>query len=310
MTSNHKGIYYRSELGRQKRWCARIMVNGKYHNIGNFMKEEEAVLAYKNFIEENKDTLTNRAKNITKYQPDFPRDENGFTHRTCILCGKIDKFKRIPTSDMCKSCGIKESFKHRPAVGLKELDLELAYKDYQSGTSLEETGKKYGFSAGGLERKFKKHGYQTRDYREAYPITQEKYGNFQKGIDKIKEMCKTGEFQKRKSAFLQGIPVEEWTHFITPENKKFYASPEYKELKKKILQRDNYVCRWCGDKPERLELHHIKRKGIYPDLKHDTSNLLMLCFPCHNKTKGHEEELEQFFLDLLKSKGLPLQNSV
>lgn len=299
--SNHKGIHYKSGPGRQKRWVAKIMVNGKSHNIGHFMTEEEAIIAYENFIEENKDNLPTRAKNLTKNQPDFPRNNNGMIERVCIDCGKMDYFKKVPPSERCGSCGKKERFRHQPAVGLKEIDIESAYKDYLSGISLEETGKKYGFSATGLEHKFKRHGYKTRDYKEAALLTYEKYGNIKKATEKIRKLCETGEFQKNRSAMLQGIPVEEWTHFITPENLQYYKSREFQDWRNEILSRDNYICQMCNLKKSELHAHHIKPKAKFWDLRTDINNGITLCRDCHFSLNGREHEKEQFFQNIVNN---------
>lgn len=298
-TSQHKGIYYRSEPGRQKRWCARLMVNGKYHNIGNFLTEEEAIIAYKNFIEENKDTLPEKAKSLIKNREDFPRDENGYMSRTCLDCGKIDKFKRFSTKDRCKSCAIKESFRHRPAVGLKELDLESAYKDYQSGTSLKETGEKYGFSAGGLERKFKRNGYKTKTNQEAQLTSLKREETNAKISNTLIHIYDDIEERKKVSSRLQGIPIEKWSGFVSDENQIFYRSPEYKEWRKAILKRDDYTCALCQKRGGKLQSHHIRPKCKFPELKLEISNGICLCHGCHNITKNNEQNFEQFFLDLL-----------
>jgi hypothetical protein len=308
--SKHKGIGYKNGPGRQKRWVARIMVNGKYNNIGHYMTEEEAVTAYENFIEENKDNLPKRAKNLTKNIEDMPRNSDGMIERTCLDCGKIDYFEKVPLHERCGSCGKKERFRHQPAVGLKELDLESAYKDYQSGISLEETGKKYGFSAGGLERKFKRHGYDTRNHSETSILNNKKYGNIYKAQEKIKELCKTGEFQKKMSSLRQGIPTEEWTHFTTPENLQYYKSEEFKIWRNEVLDRDGYICQKCNQKKSELHAHHIKPKAKFWELRTDINNGITLCRDCHFSLNGKEHEYEQLFLDILKSKGLPLQESV
>lgn len=296
--SKHKGIGYKNGPGRQKRWVARIMVNGKYNNIGHYMTEEEAVTAYENFIEENKDNLPKRAKNLTKNIEDMPRNSDGMIERICLDCGKIDYFEKVPLHERCGSCGKKERFRHQPAVGLKKLDIESAYKDYQSGMSLEETGKKYGFSASGLERKFKKHGYKTRDYVPINILMK----NIGKAQQKIKDLCKTGEFQKQRSAMLQGIPIEEWNGFVSDENQIFYRSPEYKEWRKAVLKRDNYICQMCEIGGGELQSHHIKPKCKFPELKLEVSNGVCLCHTCHNLTKNNEQNFEQQFLNIINNK--------
>lgn len=301
-TSNHKGIYYRSEPGRQKRWCARIMINGKYHNIGNYLTESEAIINYKKFIEENKDNLPDRAKNITKNQPDFERDEDGYTYRTCIDCGKIDKFKRIPTSDRCKSCGIIESFKHRPAVGLKYVDnIDKIAKDYYNGLSLYDLEIKYNLSAMTIRSKLIKFGYKIKTNKEAQLTSLKRDDKIARTKIKIKEFWSNIENRKIVSSRLQGIPVEQWDGFISDENAIFYRSPEYKEWRKAVLKRDNYICRICGIRGGKLQSHHIKPKCKFPELKLELSNGACLCHGCHNLTKNNEQNFEQFFQNIVNN---------
>ncbi|MGI0023168.1 MAG: HNH endonuclease [Nitrososphaeraceae archaeon] len=299
--SKHKGIGYKGGAGRQKRWYARIMVNGKFHNIGHFLTESEAIEAYQKFIEENKDSLPERAKNITKNAPDYPR-VNGYIIRKCTDCGREDKFKKVPNSDKCKSCGIKESFRHRPAVGLKEIskeDLSNAFEEYETGLPLEEVAPKYGITAGCLGDKFQKARYQVRKNTEKAIMTNMRYGNIKKMQQKIKDLCKTGEFQKAASARLQGIPVEEWTHFITPENLQYYKSEEFQNWRKSILKRDNYTCQMCQKRGGELHSHHIKPKGKFWDLRTDINNGICLCRICHFSINGKEHLYEHFFKEKL-----------
>ena len=295
--SNHKGIGYKSGAGRQKRWTAKIMVKGKKYNLGHFLTEEEAISAYDKFIEENKDNLPDRAKNITKNREDLPRDKDGLYHRICKDCRKEEIFEHTYYSDRCKSCGIKESFKHRPAVGLKELDLESAYKDYQSGTSLKEVGEKYGFSAGGLERKFKRNGYQTKDHRKAQLFHPNRQEINDRISDTLKHKYEDPEERKKISARLQGIPIEQWGGFISDENQIFYRSPEYKEWRKAVLKRDDYTCQMCKIRGGELQSHHIKPKCKFPELKLEVSNGVCLCHKCHNITKNNEQNFEEQFLN-------------
>jgi len=299
-TSNFKGVYYRNEEGRRKRWCARIMVDGKYHNIGNYLTEKEAADAYVQFIEENKNILTNRAKNLTKNRQDFERDENGLITRVCSICGKEKKFKKAPLHDHCKSCGKKEFYKNNPANGLKTFDnLDQIIQEYIGGASLSDLSKKYNTSAMTIRSKIFQAGYNTRDDAEKTILSNQKYGNLKKAHDKLKELCETGEFQKQRSAMLQGISVENWTGFVTPENKQFYKTPEYKQLQKDVFTRDDFTCKLCNKRGGKIQLHHIKKKCAFPELKLEKSNCCTLCKNCHDKTKGKEEQFESFFQSLL-----------
>jgi len=300
LTSKHKGIYYKNEPGRQKRWCARIMVQGKKHNIGTFLTEEEAVEAYLKFVEENKDNLPDRAKNITKNQSDLPRNKDGMIERVCSDCGRIDYFEKIPGSDKCKSCAIKESFKHRPAVGLKQINniYEIA-KEYEYGIGLNELGKKYGLSAMTIRTKLIQSGYTTRNKREANLHNPKRSEINNKISHTLTNKYNDIEERKKISAKRQGISTEQWKEFTTPENKRFYKSPEYKEWRKQVLKNFDFTCQLCKKRGGKLQSHHIKPKCKFPELKLEISNGVCLCHECHNKTKNIEHEYEQFFLDII-----------
>ncbi len=295
--SNHKGIHYKSGPGRRKRWVAKIMVDGKHYNVGHFMTEKEAIIAYEKFIEENKDSLPNRAKNLTKNQPDLPRNSDGLIERKCIDCGKIDYFKKVPPSERCGSCGKKERFRHQPAVGFKQIDnINEIAKEYENGIGLDELGKKYDLSAMTIRRKLIGAGYTTRNKREANlhnPRRLEINNKISKTLtnkyDDINE-------RKKISANRQEISVEEWKEFIIPENKQFYKSQEYKEWRKAILKRDNYTCAMCKVRGGKLQSHHIKPKCKFPELKLEISNGICLCHSCHNLTKNNEQNFEEQFL--------------
>jgi len=269
-TSSHKGIYYKNDLKRRKRWNASVVIKNKYYFIGNFLTEQEAIEEYKKFIEKNKDSLSNNAKKLIKRQSNFPRNKDGLIERICSDCGKTSYFKKIPTFDHCQSCGMKESFKHRPGIGTKEINITSAYKDYKSGMSLENVSKNYGLSNEGLRYKFNKNGYKRRSRKEVSILI---------------------------SAKRQGINVNKWQKFITKDNVLIYLSPEYKKWRQYILKRDNCICQLCNQKGKHA--HHIKTKAKRQDLVFDTNNGITLCKTCHGKIHYKEEQYEQFFLDLL-----------
>lgn len=70
--------------------------------------------------------------------------------------------------------------------------------------------------------------------------------------------------------------------------------PEWWEIRRKVLQRDNYRCQECGisnaDSRRKygkgLSVHHIQP---YEDGgTHDLDNLVSLCMACHARTEGFE----------------------
>ena len=60
-------------------------------------------------------------------------------------------------------------------------------------------------------------------------------------------------------------------------------SPEYKNLIKDIYERDNYTCQICWKIWWTLNVHHIRTRDCYPELRMDKNNLVTLCECCHKK---------------------------
>lgn len=217
----------------------------------------------------------------------IPRNKDGLIERICIDCGKVRYSKKGIPRPRCTSCGKKHRFKSQSAVGLKNIDdIDHIILDYQSGISLKALGEKCGCSAMTIRSKLLDNGCVMRDSHEI--AVQKK--TFQKAHAKVRELCETGEFQKNMSARLQGIPIEEWKGFITPENKRLVASPEYRQWQKSVFKRDNRTCQFCGKTNYPIAAHHIYMKAKYPHKVLDIDNGITLCNFCHHKTIGHEDE--------------------
>ena len=68
----------------------------------------------------------------------------------------------------------------------------------------------------------------------------------------------------------------------------FYHSPAWRKVRRLVLQRDNFLCQHClvdGRIRPATEVHHIKPLKDYPELSLDMSNLIGLCWECHELTK-------------------------
>lgn len=125
-------------------------------------------------------------------------------------------------------------------------------------------------------------------------LTKETDERVKKQADKLKGILKprTEEQNRKLSATIQGITLDEWEGYSSNERQKEWNSKEWQDLRKKIMERDDYTCQECGDhnykgrgKSIRLEVHHIKEWCNYPDLRMDENNLVLLCVDCHNKTR-------------------------
>lgn len=74
--------------------------------------------------------------------------------------------------------------------------------------------------------------------------------------------------------------------------KRFYKSREWRRKRWQILRRDNYECQKCkkeGRYHKAETVHHIKHLKDCPELALVDSNLVSLCFNCHNEE--HPEKL-------------------
>ena len=72
-----------------------------------------------------------------------------------------------------------------------------------------------------------------------------------------------------------------WKGGITP---RMLNTPEYKLWRKKVFERDNYTCQFCGQRGGDLEADHIKPWALYPKLRFEVSNGRTLCKKCHKTT--------------------------
>ena len=101
--------------------------------------------------------------------------------------------------------------------------------------------------------------------------------------DEIKR--KISEFHKGKPSWNKGIKGKESHIYVDGTGYLPYDDKFNKELKKKILKRDDYKCQNCGNK-KGLEVHHIdsnKQNSV-------SENLITLCRSCHSKTKRKKIE--------------------
>jgi 5-methylcytosine-specific restriction endonuclease McrA len=71
--------------------------------------------------------------------------------------------------------------------------------------------------------------------------------------------------------------------FIVPKLKKtFFLSPEWRELRIKILERDNYTCQICGQEGgSSMHIDHIEPISRNWERRLDPSNLQVLCPSCN-----------------------------
>jgi hypothetical protein len=102
-----------------------------------------------------------------------------------------------------------------------------------------------------------------------------------------KGICKSnsGSF-KKDDIRISGANNHSWKGGITPINKAIRKSLKYKQWRKSVYDRDNYICVLCGGKGngKNLNADHIKPFSLFPKLRFEVSNGRTLCKDCHEKT--------------------------
>jgi len=79
-----------------------------------------------------------------------------------------------------------------------------------------------------------------------------------------------------------------WKGGYAKERQARYKDTEYIEWRTKCLERDNYICQWCGahngmGEKIVLQVHHKVHYCECPDLAYDINNGVTLCKSCHQK---------------------------
>ena len=67
----------------------------------------------------------------------------------------------------------------------------------------------------------------------------------------------------------------------TEEDKKFMRTVEWKNIRKKILDRDNYTCQYCNvQRKDHMQVNHVDGNPK----NHSDENLEVICASCHKIT--------------------------
>lgn len=76
---------------------------------------------------------------------------------------------------------------------------------------------------------------------------------------------------------------------LTPWNKgtgtdRYWNRREYRELRTRIYERENYTCQGCYVRGGKLTMHHIYPIALFPDQFADDDNVVVFCVACHRLT--------------------------
>ena len=85
-----------------------------------------------------------------------------------------------------------------------------------------------------------------------------------------------------------------------------FTSPKYIEFRTKVFKRDGYICQMpkCKGKHRKafIQAHHIKRVADFPELEYSDRDAITLCLTCHRMVTKFEEDYEELFYGILRSK--------
>lgn len=99
-----------------------------------------------------------------------------------------------------------------------------------------------------------------------------------------------------------GSNSKNWNPNITEEERVIKRNyPEYKELVKKVMSRDEYTCQVCRTKSDsNLEVHHLDGYNWCKEKRTDETNCITLCHNCHYNFHfiyGRGENTREQFLE-------------
>ena len=78
-----------------------------------------------------------------------------------------------------------------------------------------------------------------------------------------------------------------WLGGVSTENELQRKTPEYKEWRTKVFERDNFTCQECNKKGLKIHADHIKPFSKHKELRFNIDNGRTLCVECHYKTETY-----------------------
>lgn len=104
----------------------------------------------------------------------------------------------------------------------------------------------------------------------------------------------TPEVRNKMSIAKLGKPV--YSRRIKNKEVETHGGYKYIEWRKKVFERDLWVCVLCKEPKNKINADHIKSFSQYPELRYELSNGRTLCIDCHKKTdtygwKGYWKKL-------------------
>jgi hypothetical protein len=82
-----------------------------------------------------------------------------------------------------------------------------------------------------------------------------------------------------------------WKGANRTERKRAMQRDEYIQWRKKVFERDNYICQKCFQKGSFLHAHHIIHWAKNINLRYDLNNGITLCKTCHGEEHPNLKKL-------------------
>jgi hypothetical protein len=118
----------------------------------------------------------------------------------------------------------------------------------------------------------------------------------------IRILVKTGRLEVETNGIMRFI---KWDFIYPVANKQGYNSGFNNQVKKRIKERDNYICQRCGISEDEYKNGAKSKKGLvihhidYDKLHIDDPNLISLCVSCHTAVNTNKEYWTKVFQNKL-----------
>lgn len=125
------------------------------------------------------------------------------------------------------------------------------------------------------------------------------------GIKKSLEHCKNISTAKKRLVIEGKHNWGDGTKSI--ERVKIYNSFQFRNWRKEVFKRDNYICQQCKVRGGYLEAHHIKPFSLFPELRFVIDNGITLCKKCHIKTDSYGYKIKKLLVKVEDTVEYPKQ---
>lgn len=81
---------------------------------------------------------------------------------------------------------------------------------------------------------------------------------------------------------------------MKPTYSELLRDPRWQKMRLKIMERDGFKCRICGNEKGTLNVHHKVYKSGKKPWEYDAHKLVTVCEPCHAHLEGMKERVMDF----------------